>query len=416
MSKNKSKSKSGSRAHIKSIFIKSFLTVCVFTGGVVCGIHYNKITYFFKRTFCNPTVSVLMSTYNRSEALPNAIESILDQTYTDFEFIIINDGSSDDTDAQIKHYAEKDPRIVYLKNEENKGLIYSLNRGLDVARGKYVVRMDDDDKSVPFRLERQVWAMDVHPEITIMGAGILGTDSKPQRVLGIPKIHNTDEIELNTYFSSGLAHPTIIIRRDFLEKHKIRYDMAYTYAEDCGLYKDVMAKGGRISAMHENVLYFGYVKGLTKPKKYSYIQGESFKKVQKEKLKPFFDAPYEMLGAFTSDEVRCQILKKMAPVNKTKKILNQTVLENRIEQICRPYETPAFVIDIQHPYWKDKFALDETRKKFYRLSTPNETGKIVNEDEKTVTISWDNWDEEVYEKETPEKWVYLKNQNGMVKK
>ncbi len=399
----------------KSSLFTAGIGIAIFSAGLIFGICYNDVAPWFKRTFGNPTVSVVMSTYNRDMALPNAIESILEQTYTDFEFIIINDGSTDNTDAQIRYYAEQDPRIVYLKNEENKGLIYSLNRGLDAARGEYIVRMDDDDKSTPHRLERQVLAMKIYPNITIMGANILGREDKIMPPHGIPKIHNPDEIELNTYFSSGLAHPTIIIRKEFLDKHNIRYDMNYTYAEDCGLYKDVLNKGGLVSAMKEGVLHFGYVQNLEKPRQYSFIQAETFKKIQKEKLEPFFDAPYEMLGAFTDDSIRCKILKKIKPANKTKKIINEKVLQERIDNICSPFDSKD-IVTVKHPFWTDKLAFDEKKEKFYRVEARTETGRIEKEDEKTVTISWDNWGEEVYTKETPEKWVYLKDGNGQVKK
>ncbi len=397
-----------------SQLFKSLLVITVFVAGLLCGLYHQTISYSFQRMFGKPTVSVIMSTYNRDTALPNAIESILNQTFDDFEFIIVNDGSTDNTDAQIRYYADKDPRIVYLKNDENKGLIYSLNRALQVARGKYIARMDDDDKSLPFRLERQVLAMDIYPQMTVLGGGIVGEQSKISRPIGVPKINNPDEMELNSYFSSALAHPTIIIRKEFLDQHNIKYDMNYTYAEDCGLYKDILNKGGRISAIQEPVLYFGYVKNLEKPRQYSYIQGETFKKIQKEKLDAFFDAPYEMLGAFVGDDIRCEILKKMEPANKTKKIINEKVLTSRIDSICKPFKA-SIIVSVTHPYWKDKFGIDEQRKSFYRFGDDKETGIIESEDDTTVTVSWDNWGKEIYTKETPEKWVYLKDDNGVTK-
>ncbi len=396
------------------VLFKISVTVAVFVAGILCGINHKKIEYTFRRIFGKPTISVIMSTYNRDSALPNSIESILNQTFTDFEFIIINDGSTDNTDTQIRYYSEKDPRIVYLKNDENKGLIYSLNRGLDAARGKYIVRMDDDDKSLPFRFERQVLAMELYPEMTLLGGHILEKDKKVSPPIGVPEIYDPDEIELNTYFSSALAHPTIIIRKDFLDKHNIRYNMKYTYAEDCGLYKDILNNGGKISSIQEGVLYFGYVKNLKKPSQYSYIQSETFKKIQKEKLDAFFDAPYEMLGAFTNDEIRCKILQQMEPINKTKKIINEEVLSNRIKAICKPFSASKFV-SIKHPYWQDKLAFSENNKEFYRENAKTETGKIKEENDKTVTISWDNWGDEIYTKETSTSWIYLKDANGKVK-
>ena len=106
-----------------------------------------------------PKISVIMPAYNAEKYLREAIDSILGQTFTDFELIVINDCSRDDTEQIILSY--QDPRIVYLKNEKNLGVAGTLNRGLEVARGAYIARMDADDRSVPdrfgydFQRERQ---------------------------------------------------------------------------------------------------------------------------------------------------------------------------------------------------------------------------------------------------------------------
>ena len=379
----------------KSLFIISY-TVAVFCAGILS----NKYLFpFLYRTFHTPVVSVLMSTFNRAQALPNAIESILEQTFTDLEFIIIDDGSTDNTWNIIQSYAKKDPRIIALRNKRNKGLIYSLNRGLDVARGKYVARMDDDDKSVPFRLERQVWAMDENPDIIVLGTGIIGANDTPKHLYSYPLINNPDEVELDSYFSSALAHPTIIIRRDFLEKNHIRYNPKYLYAEDTGLYKDILEKGGKISSLDEGLLHFGYVKNVIKPEKYSYIQSETFKQVQKEKLAPFFDAPYEILGAFNSSKDKCTMLTNMITPNKKLKILNQEVLEKRQKAICTKENLIADSIEAIHTSWNDYIHVDEKDKTFFRVSVPSETGKIIKEDASTVTVKWTNYGTEVFTKE-----------------
>ena len=368
-----------------------------------------------KRFFFAPKVSVLMSTYNRASVLPIAIQSILDQTYTDFEFIIINDGSKDDTEKVIEYYAKIDPRIVYLKNDENKGLIYSLNRGLDKARGKYIARMDDDDKSVIFRLERQVQAMDMHPDIAIMGAWIANRDTFPVPEIGAPLIEDPDKVALNTYFSSGLSHPTIIIRRDFLERHHLRYDPQYLYAEDCGLYKDVLNKGGKISTIKEKLLYLYYSSDVSHPKDYGYIQGETFKKIQKEKIDRFFDIPYEMLGAFKSAENKCEILKKMVVANKTKNILNQSVLEKEEKDVCSRAADMKDAIKVEHPYWTD-YIIVNPDSSFFRLDSRQETGTIVKNKDKTVTLRWKSWKPEIFRVQDDKHYVYVKDESGEVKK
>lgn len=110
-----------------------------------------------------------MPAYNAEKYLREAIDSILAQTFTDFELIIINDGSTDFTKDIILSYT--DQRIRYIENEQNSGICVTLNKGLDAARGRYIARMDSDDISLPRRLEVQVQYMDSHPEI-----GVAGTD------------------------------------------------------------------------------------------------------------------------------------------------------------------------------------------------------------------------------------------------
>ena len=109
-----------------------------------------------------PEITVLMPVYNGEKYLRPAIESILNQTFSDFEFLIINDGSTDNSESIILSY--KDERIRYVKNENNLKLIKTLNKGIDLARGKYIARMDADDISLPTRLEREIEYMESHPE------------------------------------------------------------------------------------------------------------------------------------------------------------------------------------------------------------------------------------------------------------
>ena len=384
--------------------------VITLLGGYIIGKYERPI----KRFFIPPTVSVVMSTYNRASALPTAIDSILNQTYRDFEFIIINDGSKDETDEIIRSCARRDDRIIYLNNPENKGLIYSLNRGLDKARGKYIARMDDDDKSVLSRLERQVLAMDRNPQITILGTHIIGRDTMPKRHTGNPEVDNPDQVQLNSYFSSALAHPTIMIRAQFLKDNQIRYDENNLYAEDCGLYKDVLNKGGKISTLREGLLHFGYTKNMKHPDNYSHIQSETFKRIQKEKLAPFFDAPYEMLGAFKGIENRCEILKKMVQANPEKKIVNQELLEKMQEEVCSRAADISKAITVDHPYWND-YILVADDGTFFRLDARSETGKVEKNPDQTVTLRWTNWDPEIYRVLDEKHYTYLRDFDGKVK-
>ena len=101
-----------------------------------------------------PKVSVLMPAYNSEKYIAEAIESILNQTFSDFEFIIINDGSTDKTAEIVNGYARADKRIKFINNKKNQGLIAVLNQGLDLCRGEYIARMDSDDIAINDRLEK----------------------------------------------------------------------------------------------------------------------------------------------------------------------------------------------------------------------------------------------------------------------
>jgi glycosyltransferase involved in cell wall biosynthesis len=108
-----------------------------------------------------------MAVYNERPYLGEAVQSVIDQTFTDFEFIITNDGSTDGSKEVLERFEQSDDRIC-LVHRKNRGLIASLNRGLDMARGKYVARMDGDDISRPERFERQVSFLERNPEIGIL--------------------------------------------------------------------------------------------------------------------------------------------------------------------------------------------------------------------------------------------------------
>ena len=116
----------------------------------------------------NPKVTVLMSVYNGEKYLQEAIDSILEQTFKDFEFLIINDGSTDKTGEILESY--HDLRIKIINNEKNIGLTKSLNKGLKLARGEYIARQDADDISMPERLEKEVEFLETHQDYAVVGA------------------------------------------------------------------------------------------------------------------------------------------------------------------------------------------------------------------------------------------------------
>jgi glycosyltransferase involved in cell wall biosynthesis len=164
----------------------------------------------------DPKISVVMPAYNAAAFVDEAVGSILGQTFRDFEFIIIDDGSTDATASILKRYAALDGRIR-LHHQENLGLIAALNRGCRLARGEYIARMDADDISLPRRLERQLEYVERHPPIGIVGTWIYNIDGngavkRAWRPPTKPKV-----LEWTHFFGVCVSHPTVLMRRRVLE-------------------------------------------------------------------------------------------------------------------------------------------------------------------------------------------------------
>jgi len=176
----------------------------------------------------SPKVSVLMSVYNGQKYLSEAIESILCQTFSDFEFLIINDGSTDCSRDIILSY--DDPRIRLIENHQNIGLTKSLNNGIKQAEGEYIVRQDDDDISLPSRLKKQVLFMDKYSQIGICGTWIKTFSNGDQSIGKTPLDHK--RIQGWLLFEPVINHPTFIMRKNAIFEKNLFYDETFTYAQD----------------------------------------------------------------------------------------------------------------------------------------------------------------------------------------
>jgi glycosyltransferase involved in cell wall biosynthesis len=180
-------------------------------------------------------VTVLMAVYNGAAGVHAAVASILAQTYQDWDLIVVDDGSTDGTLAILEALASGDPRIRVLRNTVNRGLAASLNLAWSHASGAVLARMDADDLSHPDRLRRQVEFMATHPEVAVLGTGIELMDSEG-RLLGYarrPERH--EELEKRMYKENPFAHPSVIMRRSFLEAQG-GYDGRLRWAEDSDLW------------------------------------------------------------------------------------------------------------------------------------------------------------------------------------
>ncbi|EAK5529866.1 glycosyltransferase [Campylobacter lari] len=205
-----------------------------------------------------PLVSVIMPAFNRENYVSFAIESILNQSYLNFEFIIIDDCSTDSTYSIIQEYAKNDNRIVVLRNERNKGIVYSLNSCIEICKGKYIARMDDDDVSLPERIERQVDIMEENSDITVVGSYFkpIGEDENIDFFGNWVNVCEYDMIGLKMMFECPICHPTVMIRAEFLKNYNLAYSYKYQYAEDYKLWADIIQKGGKIINIPEILLLY----------------------------------------------------------------------------------------------------------------------------------------------------------------
>lgn len=188
-----------------------------------------------------PKVTVLMSVYNGRRYLSQAIESILNQTWHDFEFLIINDGSTDNSREIIKSF--DDPRIRLVDNSENIGLVSSLNRGLELAQGELIARQDADDLSYSDRLNKQVRFLERHPEIILLGTSVKTIDEsgRPHPVKWeVPT--GLAAIRWHLMFENAFVHTSTMYRRNIVRDIFGGYDTTFARAQDYELWSRIARK------------------------------------------------------------------------------------------------------------------------------------------------------------------------------
>lgn len=236
-----------------------------------------------------PKVSVLMPVYNSGPFLKAAIESVLAQTYLDFEFIIINDGSTDESKQVIKSFT--DDRIRYIENENNIGIIKSRNKGLQLAQGVYIANMDSDDISLPTRLEKQIHYLEQHPEVSILATKLILINENDIEIGFWPediKCISSKQIKKTLPIINCVGQPTVMMRADVVKQ--IGYNENFIHNEDWGLWLEALSKGKQIEKLDEFLLKYRIhsssitvktnSKGVEKKIirfKYSYFKSKIFK-------------------------------------------------------------------------------------------------------------------------------------------
>lgn len=231
-------------------------------------------------------ISVIMSNYNTPEVyLCEAIESVLNQTYTDFEFIIVDDCSTDNSLEIISSY--KDPRISIIKNEVNMGITQSLNRALAKSKGKYVARMDADDICLPERFQKQVDYLENHPDTIVCGTWVeLFGDgaSVYHEKYSCKVLPEREELQINLLFGNhmNIIHPTAMFNHKLLKDNKITYNENYIFAQDYRMWVECAQKGELANVPEVLFKYRIHNKAVSSDKKS--IQTECAKNIMAEQL------------------------------------------------------------------------------------------------------------------------------------
>ncbi len=185
----------------------------------------------------SPKITVLLPVYNCEMYVKTAVESIVNQSYTDFELLIIDDASTDATVSIIKSI--DDSRIQLIEKQVNTGYTNSLNYGLKLSKGEYVARMDGDDISYPERFTKQIAYLETHPDVVVCGTTykIVGNDKR----ISLPENH--EAIKLGLLWGNCIAHPSVMIRKECLDVFSIQYDSEREPAEDYDLWVRLLAIG-----------------------------------------------------------------------------------------------------------------------------------------------------------------------------
>lgn len=261
-----------------------------------------------------PSISVIMATHSGGPYLPEAINSILNQTFSDFEFIIINDAAKPETAELLNSYT--DPRIKIIVNSENLGLTKSLNKGLSIAQAEYVARMDADDISLPERLEVQKKFLDEHPEIVVVGSATIIIDSEGKESGSKKPVTDPELLKFYILLKNQITHSSVLFRKKIIVESG-GYDESVKYAQDYNLWSRLLDKKLLISNIDQPLLKYRFhqksiTQGTTKGKAYESSKETVFKNisryisVSKENFESFIESLHQHITPSLRDAFAAQ--------------------------------------------------------------------------------------------------------------
>ncbi len=325
-----------------------------------------------------PMVSFVMPTYNRADLLPRAIDSILKQTFEDFELVIVDDGSTDNTKEILKRYQKKDARIRVIFSKPNKGVAVARQIGNEAARGKYIAIMDSDDYLYPIFLERGIRFLEENEDVTILKLEpnyyFEGSDPENNFKHTYP-IHQI-------LFESRIANVGNIFRRDFIIKNKILYNMNYKCGEDYDFWIKMLKKGATLRYLSSSEVFYNI--RLHKQNQYKDCQNNVLK--VRNGFYNFLSIPTE------KREDKCFIFKKAIEANPA--LFDAQIIRDAEKTYCLPDE---YHIALTHATWNDFVLFSKDKTRIERYSKEEEKGTVISfVPGKEIKIRWDKWETETF--------------------
>ena len=356
--------------------------------------------------YLQPTVSVVLPTYNRAHLLPRAIDSILNQTFQDFELIIVDDGSTDKSTELLKKYQKKSNKIKVIRHTVNQGVATARNSGNTRAKGKYIAIMDSDDYAYPDFLKKAVEYMEKNSHV----------------VLGIPTKKTFIEKDCSYFeecpswmpaqelppllLGNFIGNVGNIIRHDFIKKHHITYKQDYACGEDYDFWIQIILNNGRIEKIPTTnpLVATKYAGGLS-----TISNCTSSVKLTKENL-------YQKINYSFNEEAfdTCTLYQKT--IKKFPNIFPKNVLRH-ISNYC-PKEQDIF-IKLKHTKWQDYLIFETGASSGHRSASADSADILLFVPNKKITLKWHNYGEEtfIFDKEK-QAYVFeesVKNQKNLQK-
>ncbi|MBL0343233.1 MAG: glycosyltransferase family 2 protein [Bacteroidetes bacterium] len=238
-----------------------------------------------------PKVSVLMPCYNAEAYLKEAIDSIILQTYRNLEILLLDDGSTDSTKEMILEYASRDLRIVPIFNESNMGLIRTLNKGVKLATGEFIARMDADDISSLDRIEKIISAFQLNTEIDVISASFyyISPEGKVLR-RNFPKATITKALHFVSFFCTPVLHPCVVVKAKLFSENL--FDEQYLHSEDYEIFSRLLAMGYKFMNLNEP-LYYLRMNRQSVSYKFEKIQISTHTKISARNIEDYFGIKYD---------------------------------------------------------------------------------------------------------------------------